>query len=429
MTVQSRHIAKLIKWGGLVTVAIAVWLPVLSCFIIAIAPSRGFAKVDGETIVLGATLSLSGKYATLGMHTKNGYDLAASTINENGGVKVKGTSYKIEIKYYDDQSDPKLGAELAERLIDSNGIKFMLGPYSSALTVAEAPVVEKRRIPMIEANGAAREIFSQGYKYVFGVLSTSDQYLSSVVDLAASLEEKEGRSAKEMTLALIVEEDPLSLDVRIGVIERAKALGIKISADERFSPKFDDDSGAFAKIKSLKPTILIVSGHTPGATVAAQNIRDMKISVPMIAMTQCESADIIKEIGAAAEGILCAAQWAETLKYKGSIFSSARVFSRAYLENYKGFSNAPYQAAEAAAAVVVWKDAFERADTFDTEKLRDALSRTELQTFYGNIKFAPTGQNIAKPMVLRQVQKGKYRVVAPVEWASWPLIYPRKSME
>ena len=111
---------------------------ILSCFIIAIAPSRGFAKVDGETIVLGATVSLSGKYATLGLHTKNGYDLAASTINEKGGVKVKGTSSKIKIKYYDDQSDPKLGAELAERLIESDGIKFMLGPYSSALTVAEA---------------------------------------------------------------------------------------------------------------------------------------------------------------------------------------------------------------------------------------------------------------------------------------------------
>ena len=149
----------------------------------------------------------------------------------------------------------------------------------------------------------------------------------------------------------------------------------------------------------------------------------------MIGMTHCEAGDIIGKFGAAAEGILCATQWSETLKYRGSVFSSGRAFSRAYLKKHKEFSNVPYQAAESAAAVVVWKDVFERADSFDTEKLRDALSRTELRTFYGNIKFAPTGQNIAKPMVLRQVQKGKFRVVAPVEWASWPLIYPRKSIE
>lgn len=402
---------------------------ILSCFIIAIAPSRSFAKVDGETIVLGATVSLSGKYALLGRHTKNGYDLAASTINKKGGVKVKGIPYKIKIKYYDDQSDPKLGAELTERLIISDGIKFMLGPYSSALTAAAAPVVEKHRIPMIEANGSARSLFTQGYKYLFAVHSTSDNYLSSVVDLAASVEEKEGRKKTEMTLALIVEEDPFSLDVRLGAIERANALGIRISADEKFSPNFDDDSGAFAKIKRLKPTLLIVSGHSKGAISAVRHIKDMEIDVPMIGMTHCVSADIVEKFGAAAEGILCAAQWSKTLKYKGSVFSSSRAFSRAYLKNYKEYSNTPYQAAESAAAVVVWKNALERANTFDTEKLRNAISRTDLRTFFGDIKFASTGQNIAKPMVLEQVQKGKYRVVAPVEWASWPLVYPRKLME
>ena len=84
------------------------------------------------------------------------------------------------------------------------------------------------------------------------------------------------------------------------------------------------------------------------------------------------------------------------------------------------------RAAEAAAAVIVWKDAFERSNSFDTETLRSTIAATNLRTFYGTIKFAPTGQNVAKPMVLRQIQDGKLRVVAPIEWASWPLVYPRK---
>lgn len=46
-------------------------------------------------------------------------------------------------------------------------------------------------------------------------------------------------------------------------------------------------------------------------------------------------------------------------------------------------------------------------------------------TFYGPIKFDETGKNIAKPMVLYQVQDGQYKVVAPTKWASAQLIYPR----
>ena len=50
-----------------------------------------------------------------------------------------------------------------------------------------------------------------------------------------------------------------------------------------------------------------------------------------------------------------------------------------------------------------------------------------MQTFYGNIKFSKVGNNIAKPMVLRQIQDGKYVVVAPTKYASEPVVYPRKA--
>ena len=76
---------------------------------------------------------------------------------------------------------------------------------------------------------------------------------------------------------------------------------------------------------------------------------------------------------------------------------------------------------------MVWKDAFERADSFDIEKVRDAIAATDMKTFYGPIKFSEAGNNIAKPMVLRQIQDGKYNVVAPSEWASHPFNHPRKA--
>ena len=43
----------------------------------------------------------------------------------------------------------------------------MLGPYSSGLTKAIAPVTEENKIPMVEANGASRSLFTKGYKYLY----------------------------------------------------------------------------------------------------------------------------------------------------------------------------------------------------------------------------------------------------------------------
>jgi branched-chain amino acid transport system substrate-binding protein len=50
-----------------------------------------------------------------------------------------------------------------------------------------------------------------------------------------------------------------------------------------------------------------------------------------------------------------------------------------------------------------------------------------MQTFYGGIRFAPEGNNIAKPMVLRQIQDEKLNVVAPSNYASHPMNWPRKA--
>jgi branched-chain amino acid transport system substrate-binding protein len=127
-----------------------------------VTPSQ--ARVEGNTITLGSAISLTGKYATNGIHAQNGYELAVKQINESGGVMVGGQSYQLDIIYYDDESTPARGAQLAERLIQQDGIKFMLGPYSSGLTKAIAPITEKYKIPMVEAEGASRSLFTQGYK-------------------------------------------------------------------------------------------------------------------------------------------------------------------------------------------------------------------------------------------------------------------------
>ena len=109
------------------------------------------AKVEGDTIILGSAISFTGKYSTNGIHAKNGYELGVMKINEMGGVKVGGKTYKLKVQYYDDESTPLRTAQLLERLVNQDGVKYFLGPYSSATTKAAAPIMEKYKVPMIEA--------------------------------------------------------------------------------------------------------------------------------------------------------------------------------------------------------------------------------------------------------------------------------------
>jgi len=381
-------------------------------------------KVEGDTVVLGAAVSLTGKYSVNGKNTKDGYDLAVERINEMGGVKVGGKAYKLKVLYYDDESTPARGAQLAERLISQDGVQFVLGAYSSGLTKAIAPVTEKYKVPHVEGNGAARELFTQGYRYLFAVLSTSDYYLRDAVNLAAEVAKKNGRDPKSLKIAMAFENDPFSLDVREGIVEDAKRYGMQILVDDKLPPEINDMAATLTKVRAIKPDLLLVSGHEKGATLVVRQTAEMKIDVPIVATTHCDSAKIAETLGKMAEQVLCASQWDRKLSYKDKWFGSADDYAKRFEKEFK--YPAPYQAAESTASVLVFADAFERAKSFDPGKVRDAIASTDLMTFFGPIKFDATGKNVAKPMVLYQVQGGDYKVVAPTRWAEVGMIWPRK---
>ncbi len=89
----------------------------------------------------------------------------------------------------------------------------------------------------------------------------------------------------------------------------------------------------------MKPDLLLISGHTKGAVTAGRQIKELRIDVPMIAMTHCESGKVIEKYGAAVEGFLCPTQWAETMNYKGKYFGTAQN----YYDNYNSVYGEPPQ--------------------------------------------------------------------------------------
>jgi branched-chain amino acid transport system substrate-binding protein len=378
---------------------------------------NALAKVEGNTIILGSSISLTGKYATNGLHTQRGYDYAVKMINDNGGVTVEGKSYNLAVKYYDDESTPARGAQLAERLIQQDGVEYMLGPYSSGMTKAIAPVSEKFGVPMVEAEGASRSLFTQGYKYLFAVLSTSEQYLATAIDMAAA----KADDPSKVRVAMAFEGDPFSMDVRAGVVDKIEQYGMQVVIDDQLPADLSDMSTTLTKVKALRPDILVISGHSKGAATAARQIDEMKVNVNMIAMTHCEAAKVQEKFPKASDGFLCPTQWVESLSKSDPMFGSASEWNAGFKAAYPSYTSVPYQSAQASAAVYVWKEAFEAANSFDKDAVRDAIAATEMETFYGDIKFSENGNNIAKPMFMRQIDaSGTYNLVETADQLTFP---------
>jgi len=209
----------------------------------------------------------------------------------------------------------------------------MLGPYSSGLTKAMAPVTEKYQVPMVEANGASRSLFTKGYKYLFAVLAPANLYLDVAIDLAV---EKNG--GKPVKIAMAFEQDAFSQDVRLGILDAAKRTGSKIIIDDKLPKELNDMAATLSKVKATNPDVLVVSGHTKGALTAVRQISEMKVDVKMLAMTHCDAAALSKQHGKASEYALCASQWHKSLSYTDNFFKDGTTYDADFT---KAFGYAP----------------------------------------------------------------------------------------
>jgi branched-chain amino acid transport system substrate-binding protein len=219
-----------------------------------------------------------------------------------------------------------------------------------------------------------------------------------------------------------MENDPFGQDVRDGVLEDIEKHGMQVVIDDQLPPELNDMSVTLAKVKALRPDVLVVSGHEKGALTAVTQLKALHIDVPVLAMTHCDSAKLAETLPDASEYAFCAQQWHASLDYHDRWFGSAADFAERYKAAYG--EDPPYQAAQSAAAVLVYADALTRAQSLDPAKVRDALAETDLETFFGPIKFDETGRNRAKPMVLTQIRNGKYKIVLP-KWADTEPVIPR----
>lgn len=372
-----------------------------------------------DTITFGASVSLTGNLAELGRLTQEGYDFWKDFVNAHGGLKIGGKTYKVAIKYYDDESKNNTAQTLAERLIDQDHVDFLLGPYGSGTTFTVAQKVEQKKMPMVEGNGAAEKIFNQGFKYTFGVLSPAKRYLEGVIDMA--LQQK----PRPQTMAISSASDAFSLEVQQGAIDYANAHGLKVVYANKYPDTTTDVSSVISAIKAANPDIILNAGHLQDALLIHKGLKEQNVIAKVYGYSVGpDTPDFIASLGKDANYVFGGAQWSDAVKYKGvaGFFPTAKAYADAFAKAYK--HRPDYHNAESSAACLAFQYALQKAGTLDKEKVRDALASLDVVTFFGLIKFDSRGLNVYKPMVVNQIQNGKLVTVWPKYTADHTPLYP-----
>ena len=100
----------------------------------------------GSPIVIGATSSQTGAFAVDADYNLHGMQLAIAEANKHGGWLGRN----VELKIYDDQSKPDTAVRLYTRLITSDKVSLLVGPYSSGITNAVAPLINKYHFAVVD---------------------------------------------------------------------------------------------------------------------------------------------------------------------------------------------------------------------------------------------------------------------------------------
>lgn len=372
-----------------------------------------------DIIKFGAALSLTGKLAKEGNLVKNGYELWKETVNKRGGIKIDNKYYKVDIKYYDDESDPNRAAKLVEKLITEDGIKLILGPYGSESVFSTSAITEKYGALMVQGGAAADKLYTRGFKNLFGIYTVATEYMDDTLKMLAN------KTPKPSTVAIVYSNDLFSTQVAQGAKASAQKYGYKVVYYKDYPKGTQDLSTVIVEIKAKNPDILIGCGHFQDTIVIVKQSKDYKLNPKAIAFSVGPTLpDFVEALKADAEYIFGSSQWTPTLKYKDPVFGSNANFVKAFKAKFGVEPN--YHAAGGAAAAVIFQRAIEKAGTFtDINRIRQALLSFNEETLFGKIRFDRTGKVVGKGMPVIQILKGKQRTVYPENVAETKPVYPK----
>ncbi|HEY0419559.1 MAG TPA: ABC transporter substrate-binding protein [Acetobacteraceae bacterium] len=365
-------------------------------FVAGVAVLLGTMGLARAQVPVGAIEILSGPAAAYGIAIRGGLELALEEVNAKG---VLG-GQKIALTVEDSAGNKDQAINAARKLIGRDKVVAVIGPTLSNEMFAVGPVTNERKVPTVGTSTTANGITDIG-PYIFRTsLPESDV-------IPVTLKKAQGRGVK--TIALMYANDDAFSKSGFDVMKAAaEKLGLQVVTIESFGSKDTDFSAQLTKIKSLKPDAIGISALVEPVSGVLLQARQLGIGKETLFVggNGSNSPKLGEIAGAAADGLIVGSPW---------FIGKPDAQNQSFVSRFKAkYGRDPDQfAAQAYDAIFIVAAAIDRAGAADTDKIRDALGKTDYSGVMGPFRFTDKRDPASTEGVVVLEMRGGQFVIAP----------------
>jgi branched-chain amino acid transport system substrate-binding protein len=311
---------------------------------------------------------------------------------------------------------------LADRLVNSDKVDFLLGTYASHLVEAQSTVAEENQIPYVNGGGGATKIYKRGFKYLFGLISPVELLGTTLMEWIDQ-QQKAGKLPRPSKIALLWENTAHGKDFRKGVSDFASKSGgaYQVVVDESFELNGKDFGALLGKVKAANVDLFLVDAHLPDYITMHRQYVAAGLCHKIVSYgARGAEESAIQALGKDnTNAILSGVWWSSQLAAKPGL---SRQFVELYRAKFgKGREPEWFQALGYESARVLFQ-AIEKAGKVDREAVRKALAETKFPSLLpgGTAEFkAEFGQQVQNPFVVQQNQPdGTAPIIYPADVAT-----------
>ena len=370
-------------------------LPIV-IFLLALAfscsrPGEDNAAPDRTTIKIGYFGDLTGPTFNFGQSAINGVLMAASEVNQAGGINGR----QIDVVIEDDKGSPEEAARLTAKLIDEDKVVAIIAGGTSGNSRAAAPKAQASHIPMVSPSSTDPAVTQTG-NYIFRACFV-DSFQGEVMAKFAI------NTLKAQKAAILFDfNSPYSKGLTDYFKLSFARLGGTVVLEQTYTQGDADFKGQLSTIRAAEPDVIYIPGYYGDVTLVAKQARMIGMTQPLLGADGWDAPELWQLGGDALNGAYI------TTHYSVDDPSPAiRTFVDLYKLRYGNLLPDAHAALAYDAARLLF-DAIARTGSTDRDKLRDALAQTkDFQGVTGVISM-DANRNAVKPAVVLKLQDAKF---------------------
>jgi branched-chain amino acid transport system substrate-binding protein len=368
-------------------------------------PANAKVVSAGGTVVIGATLSLTGPLGPLGTPLEAGYAQEIANVNAAGGVAVGGTKKKLKLVVVDNRGDPGTAGAQALQLVRQDHAVALLGSATAQVVTPVALVAEQLHVPFLTSLMPVEAFASgdkDGWKYSWDLFYDERQ---QAADAAKALASVPGNKK----VVLFTDSDQDSVVERPLYEAAFKADGLDVVGDYTF-PAGPTDLSSFVAAAKATGAQLLAGQMAPADGVALwKQLKSAGFRAKAAFLAQASDADSWwQSLGRGAQGTLSEGYWSPGQASPGQLAAIAPTLGQKYA------GGPGYAAAAVGYAVAeVLTDALAKGGAATPGKLNTAIAQANAPTTAGLIRFNASTHTAVTPYYVTQWQNGKLVQVQP----------------